>query len=172
MLRKTIRTSIVSRQRLRGSLVARQSSGLAGPRFRCGCLVRPCVWARGMCSRMCAVHVQMFCTVVCIWKRLRDRPAWLTQQTEPTAGLHTLHTSAACCYDTVAPTAPWIPGDPSGCKLKSVWRGPRHAARTHTGTHAHTLMCSYAIGCRLSSDRLLYVVDAHRLESNKTWYKI
>ena len=61
----------------------------------------------------------------------------VTKMTEQTAGLHARRMSGACCYDTVAPIAPWIPGDQSGCKLETVWNGLIHAWATHTHTHTH-----------------------------------
>lgn len=91
--------------------------------------------------------------LLCIWNMVRlyvcKGPVWLRWQTEQTAGLHTRHMIRARCYDTFAPIAPWIPGDQSGDKLETVWKGLIHARPGDTHTHVYRLSLRLVVTCRL-----------------------
>ena len=104
---------------------------------------------------LCAFETWCKCHCMCTCVHIYDGLLWLRWQTEQTAGLHTRHMSWARCYDSVAPTAPRIPGGQSGCKLETVCTDLIHATHTHTHTHTHTrLACDQS--CPFHTVYLIY----------------
>ncbi len=127
-------------------------------------------WTRLVCVFVCTssctcVHACLKDhpnALMCIWNMVQvsihvcEGPVWLRWQTEQTAGLHTRHMSGARCYDTVAPTAPWIPGGQSGCKLETVCNGLIYA--THTRTHTHTHTHRFSLWSVVSSPLYIFIL--------------